>query len=177
MVSTGARVGKFSRGQHWRSEIWRFKILKHLKYGLFEDGISNILDFKGSDLSYSYDPDHSKTRSFKIRAFLSGLQRVMTKIPRFQIPFKVWTNWKSISFWTFKIQTSPDFRSPLYICFCNRLRRGANFNLIVLVLATSKTELRTFRSRTLRSWTLGSQTFRSQLQFNSFGTCNQQDWA
>ena len=64
------------------------------------------------------------TIKFKIRMFLSGFQMVFDKmVPtcmdfkrlgiRFQIPFEIQTICSPTSFWTFKIQTSLDFRSTL----------------------------------------------------------------
>ena len=41
---------------------------------------------------------------------------------KFQIPFKIRTNWNPTSFSPFKIQTSPDFRPPLYYLASKRLK-------------------------------------------------------
>ena len=56
-----------------------FKIWKHFKYGLFEDGISNGTVFIGLDNSFSlrYGPNHLKTGTFKILTFLSQFQMVL----------------------------------------------------------------------------------------------------
>ena len=45
-----------------------------------------------------------------------------------QIPFKIWTNWNPASFSPFKIQTSPDFRSPL----CLLILFSLNFRAEIL---------------------------------------------
>ena len=84
------------------------------------------LVFKWSCLSYdhSYSPAHSQTGTFKIQTFLSRFQWLLTKWRPFirilndwasgcQIPFEIQTICNSTSFWPFKIQNSPDFRSPL----------------------------------------------------------------
>ena len=115
----------------WRSEIWPFEIRKHLKSWLFEGWISNGPVFKWMGFSYGYSPNHSKTGPFKIRTILSGFKMFLRKwhlfvwisngwVSGFQIPFKIWTICNPTSFWPFKIQTSPDFRSPLY----NNLNTG-----------------------------------------------------
>ena len=50
----------------WGSEILPFKIRKHLKSRLFEDGISNGPFFKASGyhFSHSFGPYHSKSGHF-----------------------------------------------------------------------------------------------------------------
>ena len=65
-------------------------------------------------------PDHSKSEHFCLDfQWLLTKQRPFVWISNdrasgFQIPFKIWTICKPTSFWPLKIQTSPNFRSPLY---------------------------------------------------------------
>ena len=72
----------------WGSEIRRFEIRKHLKSRLFEDRISNGPVFKWLGFSYSYSPNHLKTRGFKIRTFLSRFQIVCDKMAPICLDFK-----------------------------------------------------------------------------------------
>ena len=85
------------------SEIWPFEIQKLLKSGLFE----------GRALPTIRKLDHSKSGQFstKLRPFV-WISNGWTL--GFQIPFEIWTIGNPTSFWRFKIQTTPDFRSPLY---------------------------------------------------------------
>ena len=90
-----------------------FKIPKHLKSRLFEDGISNSWVFKGSGYNYSYGPNHLKTGSFKIWTFL--LQMVFDKMAISLSEFKMFgLPCKPFSFRPFKIRMGPDSRPPLY---------------------------------------------------------------
>ena len=95
----------------WASEIWTFEIRSFWRS-----------DFKWSGFSYS--PNHSKMRTFKIWMFLPRFWMVLTKwqpivqisnglASGFQIPLKIRTICNSTSFRQFKIQTSQDFRFPL----------------------------------------------------------------
>ena len=103
----------------WGSEIQFFKIMK-----LFEVWTFWRSDFKWSSFSYgySYSPNHLKNGQFNIcpedRWFLTKWQ-LFVWISNgwafgFQIPFQIRTICNPTSFWPFQIQTSPDFRSPLY---------------------------------------------------------------
>ena len=80
----------------WGSEIWPFKIRKHLKSGLFEDQIPNSPDFKGS--GNSYGPNHSKTLHFEIKTFLSGFQMVLDKMQPFAWILKQIDKWITVFF-------------------------------------------------------------------------------
>ena len=61
-----------------------------------------------------FNPTNKKISALKnfkkTRTFLANFVR----ISGFQIPFKIWTICNPTSFRPFKIQSSPDFRSPLY---------------------------------------------------------------
>ena len=59
----------------WGSEIQPFKIQKHLKW-------------LGLSYGYSYSPNHSKTRPFKIQTFLSRIQVVFDKKTAICLDFK-----------------------------------------------------------------------------------------
>ena len=98
----------------WGSEIEPFEIRTFCRS-----------DFKWSGFSYGY-PNHSKTGPFKIPMFCPDLNWLLTKCGSFvyisnsqasgvQIPFKIQTICNPTTFWTFEIQTSPNFRSPQYL--------------------------------------------------------------
>ena len=86
---------KFCTCKQWGSEIWPYKIRKHLKSRLFEGRISNGPVFKWSGFcnGYSYSPNYSKTGPFKIRPFLSGLQMVFDEMA------VIFPDFKWLSFW------------------------------------------------------------------------------
>ena len=112
----------------WGSEIWPFEIWKHLKSVLFEGRISNgpVFKWSGFGYGYSYSPNYLKTGPLEIQTFLSRFKWFLTEwwpfvqisngwASVFQIPFEICTIWNPTSFWPFKIQTSREFRSPLYL--------------------------------------------------------------
>ena len=104
-------------------EVPSFKIRKHLKSGLFGGRISNS---QALALGIAIDPTIQKLDHLKSRHSCPDFKWFLTKWPslvwisnvwasRFQMAFKIQSICNSTSFWPFVIQTSPDFRSPLYI--------------------------------------------------------------
>ena len=80
-------------------------------------------DFKWSGFSYGYiySPNHWKTGPFKIWTFMTRFQWFLTKwwpyvrnSNGFPITFEIQTICNPTSFQPFEIQTSQDFRPPLY---------------------------------------------------------------
>ena len=103
----------------WGPEIQPSDIRKHLKSGLFKGRISIGPVFKWSGFSWLDSPNHLKPWRFcpDFKWFLTKWQ-LFVQISngwtsRFQT-FKIWTICNPTSLWPFKIQTSQDFRSPLY---------------------------------------------------------------
>ena len=97
-----------------------------VKSGLFEGWISNGPVFKWSGCSngHSYSPNHSKTRPFKIRTFLSRFPMDFYQMAAICLELKwlclrisdpIQNLYYLHSLRPLKIQTRLDLRSPLYI--------------------------------------------------------------
>ena len=101
----------------WGSGIQPFEIQKNLKSRLFEGWISNGLVFKWLGFSFSYSPNHSKSRRF-----WPDYKWFLTKwLPIVQISndWSLWSHSKSRLFATQPLldhsnsRPNPYFRSPL----------------------------------------------------------------
>ena len=115
--------------KQWGSAIRPFEIRKHLKSrSIWNPDFFKVKFSNGRALAMFiaivptiWKPDHSKTGCFcpDFKWFLTKW-RPFIQISNgwasgFQIPFKIQTICNPTSFWPFKIQTSLDFRSPLYM--------------------------------------------------------------
>ena len=95
--------------------------------GIWISGTIRNLSFWRWDFNWSGSPNHSKSGRFGLDFkwfFTKGWPFVQISNGRdsvFQIPFETWIVGNPTSFWPFEIQTSLDFRSPLYYNYIQNL--------------------------------------------------------